>query len=595
MKKEIDFLTRPTEERLRREMNNIHGSYSHPWDVLAELVQNSVDAIRSHIKKYGEDESKHSISITVDQQERSVRVHDSGIGIEPDKISDLLSPHGSDKSKQPGLIGEKGVGLTYVIFSSNDFQIKTRSMEGSISGNIQNASLWRAEKSIDRPKILLGKQGGGASRPNDTYTEIVVRDIGSDETDDPESIFRLGFPALACVLRTKTAIGSTWEEPEPIEVRLTVVNTSGKRQENEIPFRYMYPKELIDKGRWLEVDAKFVNRMAASDDRAKSKYLQGKCLSKTGFELRGRREIRYSAFLVPTRKTWEDINQKNHLVIKTDEGNEKHLYTAAIEVATKGMPTAVTLDPPTTGQSGYWPNMHFLIQDDSLPFDIGRKSIPSSTKGLLRKIAREVFNELSRFAPLMRKDPPVSATLIQIAKNERFDDLKKLPNLAIDGIPYLKQPDEQECAVVALFHELAAVGHLKGYRVLKTGYKETYDLWGQYEVSDDNIGGNKGNVSIGKRIPIVIEFKYKLDDILADFGNNVKQFQDIDLLVCWDLDDGKFSKDGFQVEPVGSDDVLFHGTNYRLSVPSMYNLGAAGEKPVISLRRLTEDLAKNKN
>lgn len=592
---EIDFLRKPSDDHWRRQISNIHDSYSHPWDVLAELLQNSVDAIRSHIKEHGRTE--HSISIIVNQRERSVVVRDSGIGISPDGVGLLFAPHGSDKSQKPDLIGEKGVGLTYVIFSSNDFQIKTCSMQGSFSGKIKNASLWRWGKSVDWPK-LHGEKGRAASQPSATHTEIFVRDIGDDETDAPDSIFRLGFPALAYVLRTKTSVGSTREESyrEPINVKLKVVDINGKPQERKIPFQYMYPQELVGKAQWHVLNEDFVRRMAKSDDRAKAKLLQGKCLLKKGEERGAGWSVRYSAFVVPSRATWKEINQKNELTIATDDGEPLHLYGGTIEIATKGMPTAVTLAPPQGGQTGHWYNLHILIQDDSLPFDIGRKSIPGRTQGRLRDVARKIFNEFRNFTTLMSSDPSIStnATLIQVDKNEKFDDLKKLPDLGIDGIPYIKQPDGQECAVVALFHELAAIEHLKGYHVLKTGYKETYDLWGQYEVRDDNVGCNhRGKVPVGKHVPIVIEFKYKLEDILMDFENSIKQFQDIDLLVCWDIDDSKFAEIDFQVEVISGDDALFHGTNYRLLVPSTFNLGVAGEKPVISLRRLVEDLAKS--
>ena len=54
MSRKLDFLTKPTEQRLRKEIVNICDSYSHPWDVLAELCQNSVDAIHNHLRRYGE-------------------------------------------------------------------------------------------------------------------------------------------------------------------------------------------------------------------------------------------------------------------------------------------------------------------------------------------------------------------------------------------------------------------------------------------------------------------------------------------------------------------------------------------------------------
>ena len=62
--KTIDFLREPTSDRLRREIKNICNSYSHPWDILAELIQNAVDSIMLYNKKFGEKNKKnHSIEL----------------------------------------------------------------------------------------------------------------------------------------------------------------------------------------------------------------------------------------------------------------------------------------------------------------------------------------------------------------------------------------------------------------------------------------------------------------------------------------------------------------------------------------------------
>ena len=63
---ELDFLSEPTPNILRREIRNICDSYSHPWDILAELCQNAVDAILLYNKKFGEETGKeHAINISI--------------------------------------------------------------------------------------------------------------------------------------------------------------------------------------------------------------------------------------------------------------------------------------------------------------------------------------------------------------------------------------------------------------------------------------------------------------------------------------------------------------------------------------------------
>ena len=595
MTTEYDFLQKPTEEHLRREMNNICDSYLHPWDVLAELLQNAVDAIRLHIAEHG-DVGGHTIMITINQVEKSITVRDSGIGIAPSEIPGLLAPHGSDKPKNPELIGEKGVGLTHVIFSTDKFEIETASAEGAFAGNVMHASMWRAGKA-ERPK-LRGEGNSVEIDHNDTFTEITANAIDTGYSTDPENIFHLSFPALACILRTKTAVGSTSDNPESIKVLLTLVERDGKSQTDEVPFAYLYPQELVGDKNYIRYDDQFKDRVSKMNDRGKARYLRGKGLLKIGKVKRAGRKIRYSAFLMPSRKTWGEINRKNKLTISLDDNDEYQLYKAAIEIATKGMPTAVSLDPElTVGKSGYWANFHILIQDDSLPFDIGRKSIPGRTQGLLKEVARQAFIDLTAYAQNMSIDPPIvgTQTVQQFEKREQFQQLKALPDLKIHDLPYMKQPDDQEGAVVAIFHELTAAKHLRGYRTLRTGYKQTYDLWGIYEVSQDTVGANVDTVPLGSELELIIEFKFRLDEILPDFDDDTKRLSDIDLLVCWDLNEKKFASKNMHVELVAPEDALFYGTNYNLFFPAAYNLGSAGEKPVIALRRFIEDLSNQQN
>jgi hypothetical protein len=147
--------------------------------------------------------------------------------------------------------------------------------------------------------------------------------------------------------------------------------------------------------------------------------------------------------------------------------------------------------------------------------------------------------------------------------------------------------------VVAIFHELVAAKVLEGYFTLRTGYRDTYDLWGTYDVPALSVGQNCRSLAdpSGRiQLDVVLEFKYNAEDILPDVTKNRKMFIDIDLIVCWDFDEQLFAKQRVVVEAVSPDDVLFKGTNFKLVWPGAYNLGAASEKPLISLRRLLQDL-----
>ncbi len=123
----------------------------------------------------------------------------------------------------------------------------------------------------------------------------------------------------------------------------------------------------------------------------------------------------------------------------------------------------------------------------------------------------------------------------------------------------------------------------------------TYDLWGMYKIERSRVGKNHGHHATATgaiELPIVIEFKYKAEDILADFESNRKFFNDLDLIVCWDFDETAFAKQGVTVEVLQPDDVFYYGSNFSLVWPGSYNLGNASIKPLLSLRKFVQDLRR---
>jgi hypothetical protein len=169
--------------------------------------------------------------------------------------------------------------------------------------------------------------------------------------------------------------------------------------------------------------------------------------------------------------------------------------------------------------------------------------------------------------------------------------LERLTDLGLSSIKYSKYPDNQEAAVVAIFHELVGAGVLLGYYGLKQGYKSTYDFWGKYKIELERIGSRTRRNLVGPvDIDVVIEFKHDGEDILQDVMFNRKFFEDIDLLVCWDLDQAKFARENVTVRVISPDEVFFYGSNYVLEWPGAYNLGTHGTKPVLALKKFIEDL-----
>ena len=278
----------------------------------------------------------------------------------------------------------------------------------------------------------------------------------------------------------------------------------------------------------------------------------------------------------------------------SDDGLAGTLLREGIYLSTRGMPTGVELVHPEVGNSILWGRALFLLEDDSLEFDLGRKSVPGRTQWLLKRIAGEKFKEFVKPALLAagesetRAGPPA---VYNMEKQSAFTEMEHLTDLGLPSISFQKYPDRQEAAVVAIFHELVGAGFLRNYKSLRQSYKATYDLWGKYRVVPSDIGSSvRGSRTDEYEIPIVIEFKFEAADVIDDVTDRRKFFEDIDLVVCWDIDEHRFAREHIQVRPLPPDEVFFKGSNYELEWPGAYNLGTAGRKPVLALRKYVEEL-----
>ncbi len=603
MPEQIDFLAHPTNERIRKEIVNLSDSYNHPWDVLAELCQNAVDGIRLWNKNNCETEKDHEIIIEVDCLERNIEVFDSGIGIEPNIIPNLLAPHGTDKDTVFDQIGQKGVGITYAIFESEKFELETINEKGKIVAKCNNCLSWKKGAIDDRPRLEIVEKELEEYPPESTYTHIKLQGI-EKKYEDKIDIFHQNVDRIHYLLRSKTAIGYTEQlfDKGDLNVKVTVKVTdlNGDTTEEQIPFKYYSPQDLTNDSNIIDLDS-FVSKAATMSDRQKAQKLQGKCLMKKGSKSRAGRTIYYYAFFVPERQFWKDAARSNGLIQgqESDEDeNSGYDLGGGIFTATKGMPTGIELVPPATGVAGYWPNIFMLIEDDGLSFDLGRKSIPGPTQGMLKDIAKKTFNDVIKWKQYVgKKSPSTKPSVVSKAEREEiFDKLNRLNNLSLDDINFLKYPNNQEAGVIGIFHELLGANLLIGYHALTRGYRMTYDFWGKYRIHKSNLGSmyqNDDNISENIDLPIVIEFKHDCSSILEDVSQNRKYFNEIDLIVCWDIKEDKFSQEGVEVRVLPEEEVFFYGSNYELIWPGAYDLGDESKKPVLALRKFIEDKVRS--
>ena len=270
----------------------------------------------------------------------------------------------------------------------------------------------------------------------------------------------------------------------------------------------------------------------------------------------------------------------------------------------KGMPTGIEISRPPTGSSGYWSSIFIFINADYLDFDLGRKTVSPPTHRLIQSAASTIFSEISPIACYVFEDRHTGSTPPGKGKKKKklLNELNNLPNLGITSICYQKFPNKQEAAVVAIFHELLGAGLIKGYHGIGWSYGAKYDMYARYTgMINDLIGSDiRGKIlEENDNDPLIddeitIEFKYKAESVLVDIENSVKEFQEIDVLICWELDEEEFSDKGIVIAPLKKEKAYYNGANYSAMFPVMYDMGEINsKKSIIALKQFIEQLQRN--
>ena len=419
----------PGIEQIRQSIRDIDDSYRNEWDLLAELLQNSVDAIRET------DRASGKITIELDARDQSVRVVDDGIGIDPEDLAPLLRPFSTRKGRDQRTIGEKGVGLTFAIFASDYFEINTGTETGSATGRIVGAKAWKYAEN-DAPLELEVH----SSPEGYVGTEVILRGI-----DAPE-LFNLTANQLAFVIRTRTAIGnslSLFSDDIEIATTLNHMDREGNRTDLNIPFRYWLPTEGLASNDVIDLDA-FRDWVSESDrsDAEKRRKLRDKVIYSKGKKIHGNdRELHYVACYVPQRKTWNVLSVRNGLSTNDQIQDEDWLNThwfvifqPGIFSSVKGMPTGISIDTPHTGWAGYWGNLFILFEDRALKFDIGRKSIHGRVAKIHQQHARSIFNDYRNLVTKYVAGGDVSQGQSIWDRDETFDEVQSLVDNGFDCI-----------------------------------------------------------------------------------------------------------------------------------------------------------------
>ncbi len=566
----IQWFVERDEDSYRHEAKNILESYAHPWDILVELAQNAVDAIDQKSQK-DEHFQAGNLRIEVDQNNRSITCFDNGVGIGETEIKKVLRPHFSAK-KGKTLRGEKGVGLTYIALVGNQFRLTTKSGGKANRLSLDGAQEWVGGRG-SRPVIHVDTATKDIYPKLESYTEVSVAAIPETAVAEEElDIFTLNIKQLAHLLRTRTALGYTgtlFNIPPhcKIEITVKVQGKDGNLETQAIPYEYAAPSTYMNSKSLITLDE--VKTHLANDEKRK---VLGKAIHFAKvFQTKAQKDVRAYCFLT-SRHLYNQLSEDLQLP-------EDLRIQGGIYIATKGMPTGILLPALKTGRAGYWPNIYLLLEYDNITLDLGRKSITAPrTIEMLGKQAAQVFNDIERYVKYtIREDEgTLDAVVSQDELQEEVTAVRNEPHFVYkdtrtgqtlpSNYPFERAP-KQEQDVIALFSMALARG-LFPYELLRVSSSYRYDCFLQLTV----------DTSTKKRVPLVAEFKYQGESILKDLEESKARYGQLQILICWTLDETKLRTAGFIVDRIlqGAKKEL-PGSTHKLSFPSS---AAVKDQPV---------------
>jgi molecular chaperone HtpG len=543
----VDFLI-PDAEDIRHQITNILESYSHEWDLLSELAQNSVDSIREL------DPEKGDVEINFDVPKRTITISDNGCGVDANKIKKLLRPFGTNKRGHGKQVGEKGVGLKFVIFSSSEFLISSVGPNGPCTASIVGASAWLGSDSGDALQLSENNE----SSINGRGTTVRVR-----VSDPNHPLFDYSFEELIFLLRTKTALGDLgfiWGENIKCETKVSYTDRAGKLSTRHFDCKYLLPTEGL-KPTSIEKLEDFEEWIKAAPDRTDlQKYtrLRNKILWTANRVTKGSRDLRVWSCFVPSRDFWVKLTEAavHDAAPSKNEDEEQTLgragigFSGGLETGTKGMPTSIRIALEGRGEAGYLPNFFMIVDDPSLNFDIGRKSIHGRQQGVLKDLAYRQFREFLKWRKYLGGD--ISPENPAWDKDEAFAQISQLPDLDSKKSRFKKRPNAQEATIAAMFFESIGAGRFPELTPLVSGYKDRYDFYANW--------GNRR---------VIIDFKYDLSGLLRDISVKTKDFSEITAIVLWEVteqDRAIAAKRGYTIQaieknPLVQDTIFPHATH----------------------------------
>lgn len=561
------------EEATRRVVQNILKSYTGYFDLFAELLQNSLDAIDKRTQAAAAP-FVPQLWITIDIGERRVRIVDNGSGMSAEEVRFCFRPNVSFKTRKEAR-GHKGVGATFLAYGFGLLRLATKTSNFNIAVRLQGGRQWADDlgNSYNRPKLEI-EPFAIPELANDDSGTCVEISINKGQRPD------LGWWGASTagqwyqLLRMRTPLGGVYlsgKTPPKVRVHIMVRDQAGTLTSEEYDFvEYPYPhelKEVLQKVRsydeikatlaHVEGDASkiphdfkrtdaFYGIWSASDILAEGSPFAGQNFTPEQEELLRRHDVSVYGCFLSTAKTW-GLYQREILHLRRDP----LLLRGGLLIASDYMVQGDLSVIPLTSTIGYQAATHVIVHFHDGNPDMGRKVFQPELKALADDLARQVVNIFKRYLYLMREDTGAADVVSDtdtynwLEEKKAYRDKNPL-ELTFNGahLAYLCRPNSEQ-DVVAAFHQLVGMGVVQGVRFLCTSEHDQYDgayvlRYGDekihgFDATDRPLGVSRRLISQKESKPFVLEYKFDLDGLISDFEREVKSPNQINGIVCWEI------------------------------------------------------------
>jgi hypothetical protein len=618
----------------KREIGNILKSYTGYYDLFAELIQNSLDAVEKRMKE-GAEGYEPSIWITIDLSLNSVTVTDNGCGMNLSEFRGFMKPNFSYKD---GAFtrGNKGVGATYLAYGFNSLTIATKQSEDEdYVGQLKDGRNWIDDTKgiVNRPKVAKGNGLDPQFTPLDRGTSMTLKLSGNNIR--PKNLAYFGATTAnqwQPILRAHTPLGGIYlcgENPPPVKIRIKVITADGTLTESDMDCpRYLYPHEVLGKTADLrdflkdqqtragksqdltKVPPRFTNLNGIWGEWTGDQLLNNQSpirarLEKHEIETLKSLDVKIYVFMGYTTDLWDTYNDRTLALRKGSR-----VLRGGLQQATKHMPQGHPVTIPLTQNIGFQNITHIIVHFENAEPDLGRKGFqPEHTKIAERISVSAVTAFKNYFGTLLRarSGPPA---LLQGMRLSQWIDIQReherdhpliikgsglfapMEELPIRSVPLVEQD------VVALFNQMLSSGLVRGIQLLSSSQFNQYDglfrfLYDdpldRYIRSETNPLGVEEQSFAGADMPIaspvkVLEYKHNMNSLIEEFSFGVKQANDIGLAVVWEI--GDRWKGMFDILSYLDNDNLHHRQFHGITHHFSHSVSGSPAFPVIVLSDL---------